>query len=121
MGGVGAAHVAMEALGLAPVPVSYAGPPSLPPESGKGVKIVILGAGIAGLTAGFELRKAGYDITILEARDRVGLLSKILRNIATVRRDHLAIGAFKLWNERQKIRRLVARLPIAPTVESAKA
>ena len=72
LGGVGAAHVAMEALGLAPVPLSYAGPPSLPAESGKGVKIVILGAGIAGLTAGYELRKAGYDVTILEARDRVG-------------------------------------------------
>ena len=72
LGGVGAAHVALEALGLAPVPLSYARPPSLPPESGKGVKVVILGAGIAGLTAGYELRKAGYDITILEARDRVG-------------------------------------------------
>jgi monoamine oxidase len=70
LGGVGAAHVAMEALGLAPVPVSYAGPPSLPPESGEGVKIVILGAGMAGLTADYELRKAGYDVTILEARDR---------------------------------------------------
>src|SRR5277367_5897971 len=72
LGGVGAAHVAMEALGLAPVPVAYAGPPSLPSESGKGVKVVILGAGMAGLTAGYELRKAGYDVTILEARDRVG-------------------------------------------------
>jgi monoamine oxidase len=72
LGGVGAAHVAMEALGLAPVPGSYAGPPPLPHGSGKGVKIVILGAGIAGLTAGYELRKAGYDVTILEARDRVG-------------------------------------------------
>jgi monoamine oxidase len=72
LGGIGAAHVAMEALGLAPVPGVYAGPPSLPPESGKGVSIVILGAGIAGLTAGYELRKAGYEITILEARDRVG-------------------------------------------------
>jgi monoamine oxidase len=72
VGGAGAAHVAMEALGLAPVPVSYAGPPSLPFESGKGVKVVILGAGIAGLTAAYELRKASYDVTILEARDRVG-------------------------------------------------
>jgi len=72
VGGVGAAHVAMEALGLAPVPAAYAGPPSLAPESGKGIRIVILGAGMAGLTAGYELRKAGYDVTILEARDRVG-------------------------------------------------
>ncbi len=42
LGGVGAAHVAMEALGLAPVPLSYAGPPSLPLQSGHGGKIVIL-------------------------------------------------------------------------------
>jgi monoamine oxidase len=72
LGGAGAAHVAMDALGLAPVPIAYAGAPALPRESGKGVKVVILGAGIAGLTAGYELRKAGYDVTILEARDRVG-------------------------------------------------
>jgi monoamine oxidase len=72
LGGAGAAHVAMEALGLAPVPGPYAGPPPLPQGSGNGVKIVILGAGIAGLTAAYELHKAGYDITILEARDRVG-------------------------------------------------
>jgi monoamine oxidase len=72
LSGAGAAHVAMEALGFAPVAGSYAGPPSLPLDSGRGVKIVILGAGIAGLTAGYELRKAGYDVTILEARDRVG-------------------------------------------------
>ena len=89
LGGVGAAHVAMEALGLAPVPVSYAGPPSLPPESGKGVKIVILGAGIAGLTAGYELRKAGYDITILEARDRVGGRNWTIRRGTRVKLNHV--------------------------------
>ncbi len=65
LGGVGAAHVAMEALGLAPMPLTYAGPPSLPAESGHGTKVVILGAGMAGLTAGYELRKAGYNVTIL--------------------------------------------------------
>src|ERR1700688_4370685 len=89
LGGVGAAHVAMEALGLAPVPVSYAGPPSLPPESGKGVKIVILGAGIAGLTAGYELRKAGYDVTILEARDRVGGRNSTIRGGTRVNLHHV--------------------------------
>ncbi len=46
LGGVGAAHVAMQALGLAPMPVPYMGPSSLPPQSGKGSKIVILGAGV---------------------------------------------------------------------------
>ncbi len=37
----------------------------------SGKKIVIIGAGLAGLTAGHELKAAGYDVTLLEARDRV--------------------------------------------------
>ena len=45
---------------------------SLPPESGKGIRVAILGAGIAGLVAAYELRKAGFDCTVLEARDRPG-------------------------------------------------
>jgi monoamine oxidase len=35
-------------------------------------KIIIIGAGISGLVAGYELSLAGHDITILEARDRIG-------------------------------------------------
>ena len=35
-------------------------------------EIVILGAGLAGLTAAFELEKAGIPYLILEARDRIG-------------------------------------------------
>ncbi len=34
--------------------------------------IIIIGAGISGLVAGFELKRAGHNITILEARDRIG-------------------------------------------------
>lgn len=35
-------------------------------------RIVIIGAGIAGLVAAYELNRAGHDITILEARERLG-------------------------------------------------
>jgi monoamine oxidase len=49
-----------------------AAPLNLPKDGGKGVKIAILGAGVAGLSAAYELGKAGYDCTILEARERVG-------------------------------------------------
>src|SRR5437763_3682552 len=35
-------------------------------------KILILGAGMAGLAAGYELSQAGHDVTILEARLRAG-------------------------------------------------
>ncbi len=40
----------------------------------KGKKIVILGAGIAGMAAAYELEKIGYDCTILEAgsQERAG-------------------------------------------------
>jgi monoamine oxidase len=89
LGGVGAAHVAMEALGLAPIQMAYAGPPSLPPESGHGTKVVILGAGMAGLTAGYELRKAGYDVTILEARERVGGRNWTIRRGTHVDLNHI--------------------------------
>jgi monoamine oxidase len=71
-GGAGAAYATLNAMGLLPVPTAYAGPPQLPPASGRGSRVVILGAGIAGMVAAYELRKAGYQITVLEARDRVG-------------------------------------------------
>ena len=35
-------------------------------------RVIVAGAGFAGLAAAFELRAAGYDVIILEARDRVG-------------------------------------------------
>ena len=35
-------------------------------------KVIIIGAGISGLVAGYELTIAGHDVTILESRDRIG-------------------------------------------------
>src|SRR5918993_2366751 len=37
-----------------------------------GKHVLILGAGLAGLTTAYELQKLGYKCTILEARDRTG-------------------------------------------------
>lgn len=34
--------------------------------------VIVLGAGLAGLTAAYQLMTVGHDVTVLEARDRVG-------------------------------------------------
>src|SRR5579871_2286283 len=70
VGGVAAAYRTMAAMGLLPIPEAYAGPPELPPGNGR--RIVIIGAGIAGMVLAWELRKAGFEPLILEARSRAG-------------------------------------------------
>ena len=45
---------------------------ALPPRDGPRRRVVIVGAGMAGLVAGLELARAGHDVEILEARPRVG-------------------------------------------------
>ncbi|GAA4578533.1 flavin monoamine oxidase family protein [Planotetraspora phitsanulokensis] len=82
-GGAGAMYAAMGALGLAPDrhEDDYA-PPQRSDFALRGkaaAKVVILGAGIAGLATAYELGKAGYDCTVLEARDRVGGRSFTIR------------------------------------------
>lgn len=38
----------------------------------SGKRVVVIGGGFAGLACAYELLSAGYDVTVLEARDRVG-------------------------------------------------
>ncbi len=73
VGGYSATYLTMQAMGLLPTDVAAAAEP-LRLESGAAhdTKVVILGAGLAGLSAAYELGKAGYECTELEARDRVG-------------------------------------------------
>jgi monoamine oxidase len=42
----------------------------LRPGSCKGIKVGIIGGGIAGLSSAFELRKLGFDITIFETEEK---------------------------------------------------
>ncbi len=68
-GGTGLVMAGMEALGFG-IESAVSAPPTL--TGAKGKSVVILGTGMAGLTSAYELSKAGYKVTVLEARDRVG-------------------------------------------------
>jgi monoamine oxidase len=68
--GSGAAYQAMTAMGFAAEspwrePVKLEGAP-------KGASVIVLGAGVAGMVAAFELRQAGYTVSLLEYNTRPG-------------------------------------------------
>jgi monoamine oxidase len=71
IGGYSAVFRTMQVLGLTPA-VGASELPQLTPDFGRGKSVVILGAGIAGLVSAYELCKAGFSCTILEARSRPG-------------------------------------------------
>lgn len=64
-------YEAMTALGLLAVPAKAASAFSLQGQ-GAGVQVLILGAGLAGMSTAYELGKLGYDVKVLEARMRPG-------------------------------------------------
>src|SRR3954468_8212657 len=68
--GSAAMYHAMTALGFA-AESGYKGPIKLEGDP-KGASVLILGAGLAGLTAALELRKAGYKVQVLEFNGRPG-------------------------------------------------
>src|SRR3984957_18698375 len=68
--GSAAMYQAMSSLGFA-AESSYRGPIELE-GAPKGASVLILGAGIAGMTAAYELRNAGYRVQVLEYNGRAG-------------------------------------------------
>jgi monoamine oxidase len=68
--GSAAMYHAMTSLGFA-ADSGYKGPIRLDGDS-RGASVLILGAGLAGMTAALELRKAGYNVQILEFNSRAG-------------------------------------------------
>src|SRR3981081_1055276 len=68
--GSAAMYHAMTSLGFAS-DSGYKGPLKLDGDP-KGTSVLILGAGLAGMTAALELREAGYQVQILEFNSRAG-------------------------------------------------
>src|SRR6201987_2755830 len=71
-GGYSAAFTTMQSLGLMPMKATAAEPIAAAADTGKGVKLVVLGGGVGGLVTAYEAKKLGYEVTLLEARHRPG-------------------------------------------------
>jgi monoamine oxidase len=79
LGGAGAVYETLAAWEFLKPPPAKAAALGLPPDSGAGRTVAVLGAGVAGLCAAYELDRAGYDSVILEATRRLGGRSLTLR------------------------------------------
>src|SRR6266571_7154819 len=87
--GSAAMYHAMTSLGFAS-DSGYKGPVKLEGDP-KGASVLILGAGLAGMTAALELRKAGYKVQVLEFNSRAGGRNWTLRGGDTF----TELGGFK--------------------------
>ncbi|SET86518.1 flavin monoamine oxidase family protein [Paracoccus homiensis] len=68
--GSSAMYYAMASMGHA-MSSNYTGPIKLDGDPGN-TKVLVLGAGLAGMTAALELRAAGYTVEVLEYREKAG-------------------------------------------------
>lgn len=91
-GGSAALYDTMTAMGLIRIPDAWAGPPRLPQGLGTGTRVLILGAGIGGLTAAYELTRAGFQCEILEAQNRAGGRSLTARRGTILTEESLEHG-----------------------------
>ena len=63
------------------------------------LKIVIIGAGPSGLTAGVELVHRGYDVTILEATGSIGGISQTIRH----HDQRIDIGGHRFFSKDERV------------------
>ena len=71
--------------------------------------VVVVGAGLAGLTAAHELERRGFDVTVLEARSRVGGRVRTIRH-EFAEGQHAEAGGEFIDTNHLEILRLVRRL-----------
>jgi len=78
-GAVGGSSLVMGAMGAWDLMGQPSGPRPVMKGPRPDTKVIVLGAGLSGLTVGYELGKLDYDYRVLEARDSVGGLCWTVR------------------------------------------
>ena len=78
------------------------------PDPGTPARVAIVGAGLAGLTAALDLVDAGWDVVVLEARNRVGGRVHTLRDPFSSGL-HAEAGGESIDDNHDRIQALLAR------------
>lgn len=90
---------------------SEASDPSTASDGAPG-KVIVVGAGLAGLTCALDLVDAGWDVTVLEARDRVGGRVHTVRGEAFTGGLHAEAGGESIDADHTAILKLLARFDL---------
>lgn len=85
------------------------------PSETKGKRIVVLGAGLAGLASAYNLMLRGYDVIVLEAQDRPG------GRVQTARSElagggHAELGGLRIYGSHTYVHKYLTEfdLPLTP-------
>ena len=85
----------------------------------RGKSVIVVGAGLAGLTAAVELQRRGAAVTVLEGQDRVGGRVLTIRD-GFVERQHAEAGADFIDEDHVEMCRLIRslKLKLVPVLRS---
>ncbi|KAJ6445382.1 Amidase [Purpureocillium lavendulum] len=90
---------------------------SLPQLPSQDVDVVVIGAGLSGLKAAYEVQQAGYSCAVVEARDRVG--GKTWSSDRTDKGKFVDVGAAWINDTNQsEVFRLVQELGLETVVQN---
>ena len=82
------------------------------PEGSAGRSAIVVGAGLAGLTTALDLVERGWDVTVLEARNRVGGRVHTVRGEAFTGGLHAEAGGESIDTDHTAMLKMLARFDL---------
>jgi len=79
-----------------------------------GRRVVVLGAGLAGLASAYRLMNRGYDVTVLEAQERPGGRVHTVRD-GLLRGGHAELGGIRIFSSHTYVHRYLTEFGLALT------